>query len=219
MTRAARTALRAVGVAALLALVGCGSSPTGPTPDPTASTTSASQAPPSAPAASTPFPSTVGPAASAAVAADPALLDVLPRTTDRLARAYDAETTRRVAADPSLAEDAVGLAIALYTPTGGPSASGQDIAIASVVQLRDPAADDEWFRQWRDSYDAAACGQAGGVARHAEAEIGGRVVFIGSCAGGAFTHHTRLHDGALVVSVTSVGPGRPGETIMAGLSE
>lgn len=109
--------------------------------------------------------------------------------------------------------------MALYTSSGEPTASGRDIAIASVVELRDPTADDEWFRQWRDSYDTAACGPAGGVARHAEAEIGGRVVFIASCAGGAFTYHTRLRDGTIVVSITSVGPGRPGETIMAGLTE
>ena len=205
--------MRAVACAALLALAACGSSPPGPTPSMDIAT--ASPMPPSSPPAVAPSQPTAG----ASVAADPGLLDVLPRTTDRLTRSYDAETTRRVAGDPSLAEDAVGLAIALYTSTGGPSASGQDIAIASVVNLRDPAADDAWFRQWRDSYDTAACGQAGGVARHAEAEIGGRVVFIGSCAGGAFTHHTRLRDGALVVSVTSVGPGRPGESVMAGLSE
>lgn len=204
-------ARRALVVGALLVAGGCGASPPGPSPSlATASPTSPSASPTFSPSLLT---------ASPAVAADPDLLEVLPRTTDRLTRTYDAETTRRVAGDPSLAEDAVGLAMALYTSSGEPSASGRDIAIASVVELRDPTADDEWFRRWRDSYDLAACASAGGVARHAEAEIGGRVVFIGSCAGGAFTHHTRLRDGALVVSVTSVGPGRPGETVMAGLSE
>lgn len=206
---AARRALLVVG--AVTVLGGCGASPPGPTP----SLTAARPTQPSAPPALSPS----LPAASPAVAADPGLLDVLPRTTDRLTRTYDAETTRRVAGDPSLAADAVGLAMALYTSSGEPLASGRDIAIASVVELRDPTADDEWFRRWRDTYDIAACGPAGGLARHAEAEIGGRVVFIGSCVGGAFTHHTRLRDGALVVSVTSVGPGRPGETVMAGLSE
>jgi hypothetical protein len=83
----------------------------------------------------------------------------------------------------------------------------------NVVRLRDARRDDTWFRDWRDSYDEAACASAGGVARRAETGVGGRTIFVGSCAGGAFTYHVRLGDGGTLVSFTSVGPGRLGEEL------
>ena len=55
--------------------------------------------------------------------------------------------------------------------------------MVSIVHLRDPAANDEWFRSYRDSYDESACAQAGGVARHAQTPMNGRTVYIGGCAG------------------------------------
>jgi hypothetical protein len=74
-----------------------------------------------------------------------------------------------------------------------------------------------WFRDWRDSYDEGACGQAGGVAGNAEAALGGRTVYIGTCAGGLRTYHAWLEGRGLLVSAFSVGKGRYGERLMAGL--
>jgi hypothetical protein len=54
----------------------------------------------------------------------------------------------------------------------------------------------------------------------AEAQIGGRTTFIGTCAGGAHTYHVRLEsDDAIIVSVTAVGERRLGEQVVAGLTE
>jgi hypothetical protein len=111
--------------------------------------------------------------------------------------------------------------LAVPADTGSPSSSlapGADLAVVSVIRLRDPSVGEGWFRDWRDSYDGAACANAGGVARRAETEIAGRTVFIGSCAGGAFTYHVRLENTPIVISLTSIGPGRLGETVMAGLT-
>src|SRR5207247_2152058 len=80
--------------------------------------------------------------------------------------------------------------------------------VASVARLRDPSADEAWFRGYRDSYDQSACTAAGGVAGHAESVINGRTVFIGTCAAGAITYHVRLAGGSIVLSLTSVGPDR-----------
>ena len=38
-------------------------------------------------------------------------------------------------------------------------------------------------------------------------------MFIGTCAGGAFTYHVLLPAHGAVVSITGVGPGRLGERI------
>jgi hypothetical protein len=59
-----------------------------------------------------------------------------------------------------------------------------------------------------------ACAQAGGVTGHAQSKIQGRMVFIGSCANGAYTYHTRLGDGGIVLSLTSIGPSRLGEKLL-----
>lgn len=145
--------------------------------------------------------------------ADPDLFAVIGGdSADGLDFHYDPDTTATVATDPGLATDAVGLAIGLYTIRGQQPVV--DYAIASIVQLRRPAADDEWYRSYRDSYDTSACAQAGGVARHAQTPMNGRTVFIGGCAGGAFTYHVRLEQG-IVVSLTAVGPGRLGDRLAA----
>jgi len=122
-----------------------------------------------------------------------------------------------VAADPGVAKDATGIAVAVVRVTGS-SAESVDIAVMSVIRLRDQTVDEAWFRAWRDSYDESACAQAGGVVRHAEVTIAGHRVFIGSCAGGAFTYHTRVRDGAIVVAVTSIGTARLGELVMTRLT-
>jgi hypothetical protein len=126
----------------------------------------------------------------------------------------DAGSGRIGAARHERRGDAIVLAIAAG------SSVADDLAIVSVVRLRSGVFDEGFFRSWRDSYDEAACDAAGGVSGHAEAEIGGRTTFIGTCAGGAHTYHVRLEtDDVILVSVTAVGERRLGEQVVAGLTE
>jgi hypothetical protein len=209
-----RRPVRAGGlVVATLAVAGCGSpAPSGGSPAATLSAPAGTSSPVASSSAGSPVPSiSIGPVAS--VEADPGLFAVIGGdSSDGLVFQYDPDTTATVAADPGLARDAVGLAIGLYTVRGQQPVV--DYAVASVVHLRNPAADDEWFRSYRDSYDTSACAQAGGVARHAQTPMNGRTVFIAGCAGGAFTYHVRLEQG-IVVSLTAVGPGRLGDRLAA----
>ena len=151
---------------------------------------------------------------------DPSLLSFIPIGGHGLIQTTDPDTTLQVAHDPDLAANASGLMIASYIPdpTKASGAPGDDIAVVSVVRLRDPAADDTWFRAWRASYDAGACANAGGLARTSQIDIGSHTVFIGACSGGSFTYHTRLSNGAIVISINSIGPLRIGETIMERLA-
>jgi hypothetical protein len=212
-------------VGLLIGLAACGSStPSSPT------TTSASPGPsaPSGlssptstgPASASPAATAAGPSTTAsrsAVEADPGLFAFIGDAASGLTFQYDTETTVRVAADPGLALNAVGLAIGLYTvPNQQPIV---DFAIVSVVRLRDATVDDAWFRSYRDSYDTAACAQAGSVARHAESTIGTNHVFIGSCAGGAFTYHVRLATEPIVVSITAAGPAKLGERLAGSVGQ
>jgi hypothetical protein len=214
---------RAWIAAAISIIVGaCGSPVTSPasvTVTSAATLPAASSASPTA-AASTifaPSPSLPGPSRPPVVL-DADLLSVVP-VANRIGFdvTYDPVTSATVAGDAGVAQDATGLAVALVRVTGS-AADAADIAVMSVIRLRDPKVDEAWFRSWRDSYDESACAQAGGVVRHAEVTIAGHLVFVGSCAGGAFTYHTRVRDGELVVSVTSVGPARLGEMVMMRLA-
>jgi hypothetical protein len=190
-------------------VAGCGSGPS-PTASPTGS--AATVSPSVAPSATATAGSTVG--SPPLVAVEPGLLSHVPAALAGIALTFDPDTTARVAADPGLGRDASALAMAI---AASPGSSSEDLAVVSVIRLRDPTVGEPWFRTWRDSYDAAACGSAGGVAGHAQATIHDRVVFIGSCAGGAFTYHVRLTDGPFVVSAISVGPLRLGEKLMEGI--
>jgi len=210
-------------IAALAAIVlGCGSS--APTASPSGSVTSLAPVSPATPSSSSPSsPSLSGspssPSSSATAggsgqpaAPDPGLFAIIGGDADRgLIFQYDPDTTARVAADRGLAADATALAIGLYTIAGQDPV--EDYAIVSIVRLRDATPDEAWFRAYRDSYDSSACAAAGGVARHAEAEIANRTVFIAGCAGGAFTYHIFLPAQGAVVSITAVGPGRLGERL------
>jgi hypothetical protein len=200
----------AIGLlAAVAALEACsGPAPTGGAPSQVPSQAIGSVA---SPPASTAPSATATPSTGLAVEADPGLFTVIGGSSDGLNFVFDPDTTARVAADPDLARNAVGVAIGLYTVTGQQPV--QDFAIVSVVHLRDPSVGDDWFRSYRDSYDEAACAQAGGVDRHSEATIGTNHVFIGGCAGGAFTYHIRAETRGIVVSITAAGPARLGERL------
>jgi hypothetical protein len=201
-------AVIALAVALTVLIAGCGPSPTTPSlgPSPTGSL-----APPATAEGPTPSAAPSG----AAVQVDAALLAFVPGAVDGVPLTFDPETSATIAADPSVAPDAASLAVALAIVPGASAAD--DLAVISVVRLRDPAKDETWFRDWRDTYDQAACSPAGGLVGNAEAEIGGGTVYIGSCAGGVRTYHTRLAAAGVVISITALGSRRLGEKVMAGL--
>lgn len=190
---------------------GCG----GPAPSPTA-VRSIVASPASAPAS-------VGAGSAAPTATvvsgiviDPGLLAIVPAAVDGVPVVPDPETAAGIAADPGLAADVEALAVGLAI---GPGSSGaEDLAIVNVIRLRDGVFGEAFFRDWRDTYDEAACEPAGGVAGHAQAILDGRLVYIGSCTGGAFTHHVAIEGEGILVSVTSVGVRRFGEQIVSNLT-
>ena len=229
-TQAVLAILVFVGVVVLasVALAGCGSttgptassSPVAPTPSlgpPAASSTAATTSSPGSNASGYAVGS---PRPGETVQLDPDLLTFLPTGGNGLIRTADPTTAANIATDPNLRANASALMIAVYTP-GAESMSagpGEDFAVVSVIRLRDPKADELWFRGWRDSYDSAVCAQAGGVARNSETTIGSRTVFVGSCAAGSFTYHTRVADGAIVISINSIGPANLGRIVMERLA-
>jgi len=153
------------------------------------------------------------------VTVDPALLEVLPSAVGGVALTPDAETAADIAADTSLADDVEALALAAAFGPLSSGDTGGDYAVATVVRLLPDVFTDGFFRNWRDTFDAGVCGQAGGVAGHAQADIGDRTTWIGTCAGGVHTYHTVLRDDTILVSVQGAGPARYGEQIMAALRE
>jgi hypothetical protein len=148
------------------------------------------------------------------VTVDPSLLSILPSEIAGVQMQPAPEDAADIANDPSLAADVEAIAVAAAFP---PGASGDvDVVVASVVRLRPDVFDETFFRDWRDTYDAAACEQAGGLGGNSEAGIDGRTVFIGSCVGGAFTYHLRYGED-VIVSITAVGAGRFGEFVVKNL--
>jgi hypothetical protein len=94
---------------------------------------------------------------------------------------------------------------------------GSDLASGVVARLRTGVYSDAFFRDWRDTYDKGACAQAGGVSGTALAQLGGRSVYITSCAGGLRVYHAYLDARDVLVSIFSVGLRRFGEQLMVGL--
>lgn len=150
------------------------------------------------------------------VGVDGSLLDALPREVGDAVLTEDAETAAGIAADVStdqdLAADLDALAVGLY-------AGQADYAVVTVSRMRSGLFGDAYFRDWRDSFDAAVCSQAGGIDGHAEAPIAGRTVYIGTCVGGVRTYHVRLSDPDRIISLQALGEARYGELILAGLEE
>jgi hypothetical protein len=192
-------------LAATAALAACAPA-SDPSPPKTGSP-AASVAPVASPAEATVPP----PAGSVAV--DPSLLDVLPEDVEGVAIEPDPVTAESVSRDPELTGKVEAIAIGLAVDA---ESEGANLAIVNVVRLQPGVFNDAFFRNWRDTYDEAACAQAGGVVGNAEAEIGGRTAYIGSCTGGAHTYHVVARDRVLV-SVTAVGEKRLGERIIEGI--
>ena len=144
---------------------------------------------------------------------DATLLAVLPAAVDGLPVNESPEGEDAALADPILPQVASEIAsgLAIDAATG-------DFVYVVVVRLLPGGFDDATFRDWRDTYDIGACSQAGGVAGKAEATIGGRHVFIGTCAGGVRTYHVRLVERGLLISLSAVGDQRRlGELLLKGL--
>ena len=192
-----------------LGIAGCGPagspSPTPPSAVPTGSPAAAvTSAPTRAPTSTADI--------AAAVTIDPALLVILPATVDGFPVVESPEGEAAALADPIL--PSVGRAVAAgfaIDPAIG------DFVYAVVVQLRPGALPDEAFRDWRDSFDEGACSQADGVVGHAETEIAGRTVYIGTCAGGLRTYHVLLKDRDVLISASAAGERRLGELLIENL--
>jgi hypothetical protein len=189
----------------------CAPAPPSPSQSATASAVSTAVASP----ATTPVvPSGSESSPAGAVPIEPSLLDVLPPQVDGLSVVRTDEALADALADPGLVAfaDAVAAALAADPATG-------EFVYATVVRPRAVPPADEILLDWRDSFDEGVCAQAGGVSGTAEADIGGRPVFIGSCAGGVRTYHAWLGNRGVFVSVSSVGERRLGEQLVEGLRD
>jgi hypothetical protein len=171
-------------------------------------------------AIATPVPAATGSPGSTAsgVAVDPSLLEVLPPTVEGVAITPDPATAGEIAAEGSIAPFVS--AIALATAFGPPATdTTTDYVVITVAKLRPGTFSDLFFEGWRDTFDAAVCQQAGGVAGAAETDIGSRHTFIGTCHGGVHTYHVHLASRDLIVSMQGAGGGGWPEQIVRGLTE
>jgi hypothetical protein len=187
------------------------------TPAATGSPTSSVVPSPSPAAASaSPVGSDTSPGSSTLIAIDPSLLSILPQSVDGVQLLPAPEAAAQIAADPSLPSEIDAVAVALAVASS--SSTTDDLAIVNVVRLNEGIFDDDFFRDWRDSYNEAACEPAGGVVGNAEAQLGGRQVFITTCTNGGAAYHTHYSD-QILVAITSVGPSRLGEKIISNLAK
>lgn len=210
----------------LAAAVMVGAAACGPTTPPASTPPDSATVSPPPPTPSEPTPSEPSPTTSSAAEAPPTLppgvtvdtglLEVLPTGIDGVTLEADSATAAEIGSDPLLADSTVSLAVALAVAPG-PSDS-EDLAIASVIRLRPDVFDEAFYQEWRDTYNEAACEVADGVEAEDETEIAGRVVYVGTCVGGARTYHTYLVDQGFIVSITATGERRFGELIMTGLA-
>jgi hypothetical protein len=194
-----------------LAVIALGCDPATPTPSATATRAPAGS---SSPVPSGSPGSSGAAAASPLVAIDPSLLDLLPKTIGSIPVMPSPESAAEPASDPSLAASAQSLAVALAVDqTTG------NLVVASVVKLKSGVFSDEFYRDWRDSFDQGVCGQAGGVSGNAQATMDGRTVYIGTCEGGVHTYHVHLDGPDVIISANSVGDGRLGAQLMDSLPD
>lgn len=194
--------LRSRAAAALLVigigLAGCSEPRPSSTPSPSPSIVSA-------------HPTFVEPTKNVVFPVDPDLLAVLPASVEGLAVVASPEGEASLQ-DPDVHRIASrGAAAIAVDPSTG------DFVYAVILALRPSRFDATAYRDWRDSFDEGACSQAGGVVGNAEAEIGGHLTYIGTCAGGLHTYHTWLTEPGLLVSASAVGSTRLGEGLIAGL--
>lgn len=213
--RASGAALASARAVALALIVVSCAAPT-PTAPPSAVPSAVPSNPTDRPASAPPVTTapSILPTGGGPVPIDAALLDALPPEVDGLAVVRTDEALGDALADPGLVgfADAVAAAIAVDPSSG-------EFAYATVVRPLAVPPTDAALLDWRDSFDEGVCAQAGGVSGTAEADIGGRPVFIGSCAGGVRTYHAWLGNRGVLVSVSSVGERRLGEQLVEGLRD
>jgi hypothetical protein len=169
-------------------LAGCG----GPAPGTPTPTVAITRSP--APTSSAPSSAVAG-----GTIVDPSLLDRLPASVETVALTPDSATAAEIAAtiDTTGVE---AIAVAIYP-------SVEDYAVVTVARLRGDVFNEDWFRDWRETFDEGVCQQAGGVdPGHSEIDLGGRHVFRSTCVGGVAIHHLWLAESRSIVSIQGAGP-------------
>ena len=156
-------------------------------------------------------PSTSG-SAGPVIPIDPLLLVILPDSVGGQPISEMPDIEANLMTDPDLQTNAASLAVAL-----GINSGTGDFAYVAVIQLKPLVFSNAWFSSWRESYDQGACSQSNGLKSTSSTTIGGRQVFVGTCAGGAMTYHVHLVGPDRVVSITSVGTAGFGALVVAGL--
>jgi hypothetical protein len=146
------------------------------------------------------------------VALDTGLLAVLPPTVLGLPVEESPEGDQSALEEPVLDTIATAAIGAVVVDT-----STTDLAYALVVRLRPGALTDSGFRDWRDSYDEGACGNASLLVGHSQTSIAGRTVYIATCSGGLRTYHVWIQDKNLLISVSSLGTRHFGEVLLVNL--
>ena len=212
-----------LGISAVVLVVaaGCGSTAVS-LPPPTAAPTGT--ATPSASPEALPAPATAPtPSASAAISPglrssipgvdvvmDAALLEILPETIGAAKVELEPESFGEAVRDASFAANVDAAAFAIVM-------DGEDWATGVVAHLRPDVYSEALFRDWRDSYDEGACGQAGGVAARAQVTLGDRPAYVTTCTGGLRVYHAYMPEREVIVSLFSLGERRFGEQMVAGL--
>jgi hypothetical protein len=198
-------------VLAVLAIAGCG-----PTP-PTGVPVSTPGGTPAGPPVDAPTPATAPPSGDPPTSAsantpvrDDSLLAILPPEIDGVPVVAEEASFDEAASDPAFAQHVTRAAFAVAAGT-------EDLASGVIAELVPGVVDAGFFRDWRDTYNEGACGQAGGVAGNAEAELGGRTVHIATCGGGLRVYHAWVEERGVLVSLFSLGEARFGERLMAAL--
>jgi hypothetical protein len=173
-----------------------------PTGAPT-DTTPASPTPKPTPAPTPLAPGTV-------VKMDESLLAMLPATVGGAPVTSEADSFAQGVQDTSFVAN-VDRAAFFVVVVGG------DLASGAVAHLRPGVYSDGLWKDWRTTYDDGSCTPAGGVLARGSSSIGGREVFVTTCAGGLRVYQVWLSGPGVIVSLVSFGDKRFGEQLMAGL--
>jgi hypothetical protein len=141
---------------------------------------------------------------------DDSLLAILPAQVDGVVVQVESEAFVEAASDADFAANVQAAAFAV-------AVDGGDLASGVVARLKPGAWSEAFYRDWRDTYNTGACAQAGGVTGNAEADLGGRTVYITTCGASLVVYHAYLPERDVVVSLFSLGERRFGEQLMRGL--